>query len=215
MADGQSRITHHYRACDRPARDAIRRRFDRFRRHRARETVDRQETQAHTTRRIQHEQPYIMANPPWEPYPERKRKLEERANRPKNKHDIRKDGQKAKLNNTSNSSRSRNPATDSSFSSFSSTSTLPGVVDNSDTPQERTGERKGHFNSDNNHHHQRKCSGESSHHVHARKRPENCQCLEEGGCGDEDGCCMEDLPRATECPCHLKNMVDLFEVVGQ
>lgn len=131
-----------------------------------------------------------MANPPWEPYPERKRKLQERARKPKNKH------------NRGGSKRGRNnPATDSSFSSSSaSTDRLPsgrdGETDSIDTWGQDDGQRGPHKE------------------AHIRVRPDDCWCLHEGGCGDEDGCCVEDLPGISVCPClhRFSGASSVFEV---
>lgn len=149
-----------------------------------------------------------MANPPWEPYPERKRRLEQRAQRPKNKH------RQVGENNVNTASRhgSRNPATDSSLSSPSSASSASTRASADLLP--RPHRAKGHQRHSNgpisttdrdSQQHCRHSGSSESYHVHARVRPEECKCLEEGGCGDEDGCCVEDLPSATECPCHRKN----------
>lgn len=130
-------------------------------------------------------------NPPWEPYPERKRKLEERARRPKSKANPRVPG--GKNAGSLGRRRNRNPATDSSISSSSSADDhargADGVVAGYDTDSVASScgsYRKGLLK-----------SGDS----HVRARPGNCSCLQDGGCGDEDGCCAEDLPGVEACPC--------------
>lgn len=135
-----------------------------------------------------------MANPPWEPYPERKKRLEERGRRPKNKQ--KRGGESSK--------HAKNMATTNSISSTSSADTdlLPTgrdeEIDSTSCDHEEHGDGKG-----------------SLRHTasHIRVRPDDCWCLREGACGDEDGCCMEDLPGVTECPCQQRiNTADVFEV---
>lgn len=131
-------------------------------------------------------------SPPWEPYPERKRKLEERARRPKSKANPQIPG--GKRAGSLGRRRNRNPAGDSSFSSSSSSADDhaqggDGVAAGYDTDSVATScgsYRKGLLK-----------SGDS----HVRVRPDNCSCLQDGGCGDEDGCCAEDLPGVEACPC--------------
>lgn len=127
-----------------------------------------------------------MANPPWEPYPENKKKIQERGKRSKNKQS--QQGPKYQR---------ANPATDSSLSLSSSTSTDP-------LPEEIASVTSC------SHTHEGEGSLQSS---HTRVRPEECCCLSGGGCGDEDGCCVEDLFGTTECPCFQRiNITDTFEV---
>ena len=135
-----------------------------------------------------------MVSPPWEPYPERKRKLEERAKRPKNKQDRQKSSKKH---------RRRNPATDSSFSSSGSASggRVPPANDRDGEKAEPVAEH---------HHH---THGSHRKDGHFRVRPEDCWCLRESGCGDEDGCCVEDLPGVVVCPCFERvSAVNILEV---
>lgn len=116
-----------------------------------------------------------MENSPWEPYPERKRKLEERRRRPKNGH---------KRGGISN--RDTNPTGDSSFStSPSSSDRLPSDC----FYIEETG-HSSHNGNDG-----------TTRDSHILKRPVDCSCLHLGGCGDEDGCCAEDLKGLLVCPC--------------
>lgn len=136
-----------------------------------------------------------MVSPPWEPYPERKRKLEERAKRPKNKQDRQKSIKKHCR---------KNPATDSSFSSSSSASggrVLPADGLDGGNTEPATD------------HHQHHTHGAYRKDGHVRVRPEDCWCLRESGCGDEDGCCVEDLPGAVVCPCFQRvSTVHILEV---
>lgn len=131
-----------------------------------------------------------MVSPPWEPYPEQKRKLEERAKRPKHKPDRQKSNGKKH--------RRRNPATDSSFSSSSSASDGRAPPANTDSVAD-----------DHQHH----THGAYRKDGHVRVRPDDCWCLRESGCGDEDGCCVEDLPGALVCPCFQgASAVNILEV---
>ena len=118
-----------------------------------------------------------MVSPPWEPFPERKRKLEGRGKRSKNRR------------NRGASKRRRNPATDSSFSSSSPSGER--------LPTDRSGEETDDFGFFR---HRRGSEGPRKD-LHIRERPEDCWCLREGGCGDEDGCCVEDLKGVNMCPC--------------
>lgn len=139
-----------------------------------------------------------MVGAPWEPYPERERKLERRARKPRNKHNTRKLNRHASTNPGSRKKQNRHhghhPATDSSFSSTSSTEHharegVGGAAGRYDTDSvvsscDNTG--LGSLKSDNS---------------LARVRPDDCWCLRDGGCHDEDGCCVEDLPGEVVCPC--------------
>ncbi|CAM9440901.1 unnamed protein product [Hapterophycus canaliculatus] len=122
-----------------------------------------------------------MVSPPWEPYPERKRQLEERARRSKNKRTqqrhIRKD---------------RQPETNSSFSSCSS------VEDHAHGDCGPTG-----YGADSVANVRASHGGDSPKggDGHARVRPVDCGCLDDGGCRDEDECCVHDLPGEVTCPC--------------
>lgn len=134
-----------------------------------------------------------MVSPPWEPYPERKRKIEERAKRPK-KRGGKRCAQHLRRKN-------RDPATDSSFSSSSSTDNHDGgeAGNEEDSATVSCYPHGGGILQD----------GES----HARVRPEDCRCLDDGGCGDEDGCCAEDLPGVVVCPCLDRvSRTGMFEV---
>lgn len=134
-----------------------------------------------------------MASPPWEPYPETKRKFEERGRVKRNTH-------KQNPSRKGGATGTGNLATDSSFSSISSNSTSSEVLSNdSDDTQGSRQKRR------NDSHHPQQ-------HVHARVRPDGCWCQRDGGCGDEDGCCMEDVPHAIQCPCLLRNTVEVYEV---
>ncbi|CAM9143952.1 unnamed protein product [Pylaiella littoralis] len=139
-----------------------------------------------------------MVSPPWEPYPERKRKLERRARRPRNKHNTQPLNQEEAPGEGRRKKKSRHghrhPATDSSFSSSSSTDYHT---------QRGGGSAEGGYDID---------SVASSHGFdglgsleggdsHTRVRPDDCWCLRDGGCGDEDGCCVEDLAGEVFCPC--------------
>lgn len=132
-----------------------------------------------------------MVSPPWEPYPERKRKLEERARRPKNKQGRPKSEKKH--------GRKRNPETDSSYSSSGS------EAPNSSIPREETAHAE---------YHQHHTHGTYRKDGHVRVRPEDCWCLRDGGCGDEDGCCGEDFPAGIAgCPCFERlSAVHVLEV---
>lgn len=161
-----------------------------------------------------------MANPPWEPYPEKKRKLDERAQRSRNKH-RQLGGRGGEKDNCNVGKRSsRNPATDSSLSSSASSVSSASTYASADLPPRPDRGKRHHrrhskgrksTTTGNNHHHS---MSSASSHFHARVRPENCECLAEGGCGDEDGCCVEDLPGAAECPCHGKNTTAVILWVG-
>lgn len=126
-----------------------------------------------------------MVSPPWEPHPERRLRLEKRAKRPKNKNKLQNGDQAAERGR-----RKKHPATDSSFSSSSSTDdhargdgSIAGYeTDSVASSLDSHGSLRG---------------GDG----HARVRPEDCWCLRVGGCGDEDGCCAEDLPGVVLCPC--------------
>lgn len=134
-----------------------------------------------------------MVNPPWEPYPERKKRLEERARRQKNKQ-----------------KRGREPNKhDKKTATNSITSTSSGDTDLLPTGRDED------IDSITCDHHDHGDGQSSTQHStgHVRVRPGDCWCLKEGGCGEEDGCCMEDLPGVTECPCQQRfNIAIVFEV---
>lgn len=138
-----------------------------------------------------------MVSAPWEPYPERKRKLEEKARRPKNKNNPQHWGQTGKRGRRKN----HHPATDSSVSSSSSEdhARAEGSAAGYDTDSAATSRGS----------HGTVKGGDG----HARVRPDDCWCLRDGGCGDEDGCCAEDLPGAVGCPCFSRiSPAGAFEV---
>lgn len=139
-----------------------------------------------------------MVSAPWEPYPERKRKLEERARRTKDKNDTQHWGQTGKRGRR----KHHHPATDSSFSSSSSTDDHArgdGSIAGYGTDSVATS-----FGS-----HGSLKDGDG----HVRVRPDDCWCLRVGGCGDEDGCCAEDLPGVVICPCFSRiSPAGVFEV---
>lgn len=132
-------------------------------------------------------------NPPWEPYPERKKRLEERARRPKNKQ---------KRGGEPNKHAKKTATNSISSTSSADTDLLPTGRD--EDLDSITCDHQDHGDG----------QGSSQHPAgHIRVRPDNCWCLKEGGCGDEDGCCMEDLPGVTECPCQQRvNIAVVFEV---
>lgn len=135
-----------------------------------------------------------MVSPPWEPYPERKRQLEERAKRSRNKRTQPRRSQKDPY-----------PETNSSFSSSSS------IEDHAHGDYGVTGYDADSVDSFYASHH-----GDSSKvgDGHARLRPEDCSCLDDGGCGDEDECCVHDLPGAVICPCTSRvSTAGIFEVI--
>lgn len=139
-----------------------------------------------------------MVSPPWEPYPERKRKLERRARRPRNKHNNQPLNQEEAPGEGRRKKKyrhgHRHPATDSSFSSSSSTDyhtqrgggSAEGGCDIDSVASSHGFDGLGSLE-----------GGDS----HTRVRPDDCWCLRDGGCGDEDGCCVEDLPGEVVCPC--------------
>lgn len=141
-----------------------------------------------------------MVSAPWEPYPERKRKLEERASWPKSKNNRQHWGQTGKRGRR----KHHHPAPDSSCSSSSSSEdhargagSIAGYdADSVASSCGSHGSLKG---------------GDG----HARVRPDDCWCLRIGGCGDEDGCCAEDLPGVVICPCFSRiSLVEVSEVRG-
>lgn len=138
-----------------------------------------------------------MVSAPWEPYPERKRKLEERAKRTKDKN-VPQHCQTGKRGRRKHD----RPATDSSFSSTSSTddhAREDGSAAGCGTDSVAT--------SCGSHGSLKDGDGQF------RVRPEDCWCLRVGGCGDEDGCCAEDLPGVVVCPCFSRiSPAGAFEV---
>lgn len=119
-----------------------------------------------------------MVSPPWEPYPERKRKLDERSRRPKNTHKRRE-----------SKACTEGAADGLSTSSRASADTKKrpcGAQDSKDPVGLTDGTSHIWHESDE---------------VHARARTEDCCCLLSNGCGDEDGCCAEDSRGVMVCPC--------------
>lgn len=136
-----------------------------------------------------------MVSPPWEPFPDRKRKLEERAKRPKKRRE--------KSSTQYRGRKTRHPATDSSFSSSSSTE------DHARGDGPAGNDAYSATTSSYPHGGETLQVGES----HSRVRPSDCRCLHDGGCGDEDGCCAEDLPGVAVCPCVDRvSATGMFEV---
>ncbi|CAM9373083.1 unnamed protein product, partial [Scytosiphon promiscuus] len=138
-----------------------------------------------------------MVSPPWEPYPERKRQLEERARRSKNKRTQPRRGRK-----------DNNPETNSSFSSCSSA----GGGDQDHAKKGNRVETGYGADSAANIHVPHRGDTLKGGGGHARLRPEDCMCLDDGGCGDEHECCVHDLPGAMICPCaHHVSTEGIFE----
>lgn len=147
-----------------------------------------------------------MVSAPWEPHPERKRQLEKRARRPRNKHTQQNQRENAAKSGRRKKNENRHhPATDSSFSSSSSTDghARGGGAAGYDADSVATSCGSSGWRS------LKGGDGPAA----ARVRPEDCWCLHAGGCGDEDGCCVEDLPGVVACPCFGRiSMSGVFEV---
>lgn len=137
-----------------------------------------------------------MASPPWEPYPEQRRKLEQRrARRSQPKDPLVSSGAKKSIT-----------VKTVLESLVSPTPSVTKITDAQDEGKSGDGGGGGYF---------RHIQDRDDEHNLTPLRPENCRCSREGGCGNKGGCCrMEGSSEGLSCPCNLREISAKSEVIS-
>lgn len=137
-----------------------------------------------------------MASPPWEPYPEQRRKLEQRRAR------------RSQPKDSLVSSGAQKSSTVKTVleSLVSSTPSVTKITDAQDEGKAGDGGSKGYI---------RRIQDRDDEHNLAPLRPENSRCSREGGCGNQGGCCrMEGSSEGLSGPCNLREVSAKSEVTS-